>query len=1131
MSEKKQPEIQEPPEDSIPFRVVCLAMGILCVTASCLFVRTHLLMIVLYGICMVAGSFLSYKHRHEDPKFMKVIWWTGILAVGGFAIHDFTGPLRDEFDFVSPFAHFLAGVFVFLTFSMKTRSDLNLSSGLGLVLLCIASPVAKGLSYGALILAYLCLGAAMLYFDCVSRTISAWLARPIARAPEVPMYSRNRRLPRGNTIMLVMVIPLAALCMFLFVPRADKFLDEVWAYAKTMDLNFIFDALLGPSKPNSSPNASLAQRTHSSREWFDKNTDVMKNVKEKEEEEKRAEKKKRKEDNEDKAPLNRQKADMKTKDITSHPNIARSRDDIIQESKKKQEMDPHVAEMQMKEKEVKAQSKPDAKTNKSEKDKSDKGAGKEAEQKDKSKDSKKDPGKDKAGGKASAAGKSGSEDKAKGSNANSADKPKQQRSPSTPPAGAEEREQTSAENAENQAGGGSGKKGGRARSKSASGEGDGTGGGGSGRGRRGGGGKTGGEHGGGKYYERPGGPGKQNAPANSSKSSAGKGTNAGDVIGAGGDQEIDLENKFEGDQSLVLTVKSRRIIFLRRQCYDFYTGNTWKKSAEPKKEKIRPVRVVDGILQRELDANSAVVQNAISTPPVQPAVAPASPGNILAPAQSTADLQQSGVILNKAQPQAVKVDQSGPIGGAQPADSKYAGVRPYVFERKEERPIFRVGMADSLRTQPALPTVDLLQEITIKAKTLGKTVPAGWIPTEVKVDQDRVQVDKLGVISLDKTLERGTEIKVKTELPIYPLDVMRKMPPISVEEEDAIRNENSQYLQLPKSTSEETLKLAEDTADPSSNWFVQCEQIARYLRKNYDYDALRAVSPDCPDMVQEFLFERKTGHCTDFASAFVVLTRCVGIPSRVVTGYAPGDLNPVTGEREVHMKDAHAWAEAYIPKYGWVPFDATPTGFLPAQQREETYSIEEVKKQFDFDPDNVFGYKLTDIIACVLGTIFALVVLFFTFRALIPMLINRWKNRVIRGPEWKMYKSVARNVKRSIKLTRMASETPTEYMQRVRELVNQLKQEGKNPPEGLPDAVETFMKIYSEVYFGQRRDQMENLRYHAEQVARQSRTKVKFDAESSTAVRSKATADAATKGSEKKGKEDTRVESAIRRKK
>jgi len=75
--------------------------------------------------------------------------------------------------------------------------------------------------------------------------------------------------------------------------------------------------------------------------------------------------------------------------------------------------------------------------------------------------------------------------------------------------------------------------------------------------------------------------------------------------------------------------------------------------------------------------------------------------------------------------------------------------------------------------------------------------------------------------------------------------------------------------------------------------------------------------------IDDFLFDRKQGYCEHFSSSFVVLMRAAGIPARVVTGYAGGYRNPIGGYWLVLNSDAHAWAEIWLPRRGWVRVDPT----------------------------------------------------------------------------------------------------------------------------------------------------------------------------------------------------------------
>ena len=77
------------------------------------------------------------------------------------------------------------------------------------------------------------------------------------------------------------------------------------------------------------------------------------------------------------------------------------------------------------------------------------------------------------------------------------------------------------------------------------------------------------------------------------------------------------------------------------------------------------------------------------------------------------------------------------------------------------------------------------------------------------------------------------------------------------------------------------------------------------------------------DRVDAFLFGSKRGFCEHYASAFAVLIRAAGLPTRIVGGYLGGQINPDGGYLIVRQRDAHAWTEVWLPEQGWVRVDPT----------------------------------------------------------------------------------------------------------------------------------------------------------------------------------------------------------------
>jgi transglutaminase-like putative cysteine protease len=86
-----------------------------------------------------------------------------------------------------------------------------------------------------------------------------------------------------------------------------------------------------------------------------------------------------------------------------------------------------------------------------------------------------------------------------------------------------------------------------------------------------------------------------------------------------------------------------------------------------------------------------------------------------------------------------------------------------------------------------------------------------------------------------------------------------------------------------------------------------------------------------PEPLLDFVLHTKRGYCQHFAGAMALMLRYLGIPARVAEGFVSGTYDGHAGTWTVTDHDAHAWVEAWFPRYGWLPFDPTPgRGFLSA---------------------------------------------------------------------------------------------------------------------------------------------------------------------------------------------------------
>jgi protein-glutamine gamma-glutamyltransferase len=131
------------------------------------------------------------------------------------------------------------------------------------------------------------------------------------------------------------------------------------------------------------------------------------------------------------------------------------------------------------------------------------------------------------------------------------------------------------------------------------------------------------------------------------------------------------------------------------------------------------------------------------------------------------------------------------------------------------------------------------------------------------------------------------------------------------------------YLQPPPKLDPRISELAQKITATADNPYDKSVVLESYLRRNFGYTLNLAGKPGA-DPLAQFLFVTKAGHCEYFASAMAVMLRTLGIPSREVNGFLPGQFNDLAGDYIVRASDAHSWVEAYFPGSGWIAFDPTP---------------------------------------------------------------------------------------------------------------------------------------------------------------------------------------------------------------
>ncbi len=148
------------------------------------------------------------------------------------------------------------------------------------------------------------------------------------------------------------------------------------------------------------------------------------------------------------------------------------------------------------------------------------------------------------------------------------------------------------------------------------------------------------------------------------------------------------------------------------------------------------------------------------------------------------------------------------------------------------------------------------------------------------------------------------------------------------------------YLQVPPTLPQRVQELSESVIRDADSIHKKVMAVKQYLYK-FPYRLETELLPLHVDGVDYFLFEGESGNCIHFASAMVMMLRCVGVPARLSLGFRSTEWDPEKGECIVRDKNYHAWPEVYFPGYGWVYFEATPAligEFAELWQEEGTSS-------------------------------------------------------------------------------------------------------------------------------------------------------------------------------------------------
>ena len=233
-----------------------------------------------------------------------------------------------------------------------------------------------------------------------------------------------------------------------------------------------------------------------------------------------------------------------------------------------------------------------------------------------------------------------------------------------------------------------------------------------------------------------------------------------------------------------------------------------------------------------------------------------------------------------------------------------------------------IGTDEPLR--PGLPVVESTQEFSVR-RLASTWAPAAFRPQRVsglrEVSYNR---DSASIITPSETTD-GLTYTVGSRVPELTPELLAGAPA------QAPPTIAARYLALPAISDgirQEARRIVTEASARTP--YEQARALQDHFHRNFRYD-LDARQGHDEQALANFLLRSRRGYCEQFAGAYAVLARTLGLPARVAVGFTPGELQP-DGMYHVRDEHAHAWPEVYLHGYGWVAFEPTPGRGAPGAE-------------------------------------------------------------------------------------------------------------------------------------------------------------------------------------------------------
>ena len=194
-------------------------------------------------------------------------------------------------------------------------------------------------------------------------------------------------------------------------------------------------------------------------------------------------------------------------------------------------------------------------------------------------------------------------------------------------------------------------------------------------------------------------------------------------------------------------------------------------------------------------------------------------------------------------------------------------------------------------------------------------LPAAFRPERIDgIDEVSYNQDTASLITPAETTD-GAIYTVRSAIPTLTPELLATAP--AQAPQDVI----DQYLALP-AIAPRVVAEARRITDAHATPYAKARALQDHFHRGFRYD-LNAKPGHDNRALENFLFTTKTGYCEQYAGAYAVMARAIGLPARVAVGFTPGELQS-DGTYHVRDEHAHAWPEVYLHWFGWVNFEPTP---------------------------------------------------------------------------------------------------------------------------------------------------------------------------------------------------------------